>query len=264
MSSFLHPQSLLQLLLVSTSSFFWKVLLCLVSPPTSTHSSECPSSSFFTSIIWSSSPSGQTRSQVRCQLLRRSRLSSSLLPPWQACCCGASKFPSLPRPLSSPWQAGVTRTCLTSYEQSEFSQLVAKLKIAHNFPMDLNRENPHCTSSLFHPKSKTKLPDQSFSNLTWTFSCQFFFKILHLKNHWLDDVTWLLWTNFMKDRRGECMGKISHPYRVWKVSKQRFSENTELAIGRTSTYRWMRPDVFANRPGGRVMISLLEDTWKMA
>ena len=27
-------------------------------------------------------------------------------------------------------------------EQSKFSRLVAKLKIAHNFPMDLNRENP--------------------------------------------------------------------------------------------------------------------------
>ena len=31
----------------------------------------------------------------------------------------------------------------------------------------------------------------------------------------------------------ECLGKISHPYRVWKVYKHRFSENTELAIGRT-------------------------------
>ena len=40
---------------------------------------------------------------------------------------------------------------LGSYEQSKFSRLVAKLKIAHNFPMDLNREKPHRTSSLFHP-----------------------------------------------------------------------------------------------------------------
>ena len=32
---------------------------------------------------------------------------------------------------------------LGSYEQSKFSRLVAKLKIAHNFPMDLNREKPH-------------------------------------------------------------------------------------------------------------------------
>ena len=40
---------------------------------------------------------------------------------------------------------------LGSYEQSKFSRLVAKLKIAHNFPMDLNREKPHSTSSLFHP-----------------------------------------------------------------------------------------------------------------
>ena len=34
---------------------------------------------------------------------------------------------------------------------------------------------------------------------------------------------------FMKDHRGEYFGKISHPYRVWKVYNQRFSENTELA-----------------------------------
>ena len=60
-----------------------------------------------------------------------------------------------------------------------------------------------------------------------------FFNILNLKNRWFDDVTWLLSTNFMKDRQGECLGKISHPYRVWKVYKHRFSENTELAIGRT-------------------------------
>ena len=39
---------------------------------------------------------------------------------------------------------------LGSYEQSNFSRLVAKLKIAHNFPMDLNREKPHRTSSRFH------------------------------------------------------------------------------------------------------------------
>ena len=42
--------------------------------------------------------------------------------------------------------------------------------------------------------------------------------------------------NFMKDRQGECLGKISHPYRVWKVYKHRFSENTELATGRTLTW----------------------------
>ena len=29
---------------------------------------------------------------------------------------------------------------LESYEQSKFSRLVAKLKIVHNFPMDLSRE----------------------------------------------------------------------------------------------------------------------------
>ena len=40
---------------------------------------------------------------------------------------------------------------LGSYEQSKFSRLVVKLQIAHNFPMDLNREKPHGTSSLFHP-----------------------------------------------------------------------------------------------------------------
>ena len=38
----------------------------------------------------------------------------------------------------------------------------------------------------------------------------------------------------MKNRQGECLGKISHLYRVWKVYKHRFSEDTELAIGRTS------------------------------
>ena len=40
---------------------------------------------------------------------------------------------------------------LGSYEQSKFSWLVAKLKIAHNFQIDLNREKTHRTSSLFHP-----------------------------------------------------------------------------------------------------------------
>ena len=60
-----------------------------------------------------------------------------------------------------------------------------------------------------------------------------FFKILNLKNRWFDDVTLLLSMNFMKDRQGECLGKISHPYRVSKVYKHRFSQNTELAIGRT-------------------------------
>ena len=62
-----------------------------------------------------------------------------------------------------------------------------------------------------------------------------FFKTLNLKNRWFDGATWLLSTNFMKDRQRECLGKISHPYRVWKVYKHRFSENTELAIGRTLT-----------------------------
>ena len=37
----------------------------------------------------------------------------------------------------------------------------------------------------------------------------------------------------MKDRQGECLGKISHPYRVWKAYKHKFSENTELVIGRS-------------------------------
>ena len=40
---------------------------------------------------------------------------------------------------------------LGSYEQSKFSRLVAKLKIVHNFWMDLNMEKTHRTSSLFHP-----------------------------------------------------------------------------------------------------------------
>ena len=52
---------------------------------------------------------------------------------------------------------------LGSYEQYKFSRLVAKLKIVHNFSMDLKRETSHRSSSLSHPYSKTKLPDQSFS-----------------------------------------------------------------------------------------------------
>ena len=40
---------------------------------------------------------------------------------------------------------------LGSYEQSKFFRLIAKLKIVHNFSMDLNREKSHRTSSLFHP-----------------------------------------------------------------------------------------------------------------
>ena len=40
---------------------------------------------------------------------------------------------------------------LGSYEQSKFSRLVAKLKIVHNFSMDLNREKSHRTSSSFYP-----------------------------------------------------------------------------------------------------------------
>ena len=60
-----------------------------------------------------------------------------------------------------------------------------------------------------------------------------FFKILNLKNLWYDGVTWLLSTNFMKDRQGECFGKISNPYRVWKVYKHMFSENSKLPTGRT-------------------------------
>ena len=36
---------------------------------------------------------------------------------------------------------------LESYEQSKFFRLVAKLKIVHNFPIDLNRQKSHRTSS---------------------------------------------------------------------------------------------------------------------
>ena len=61
----------------------------------------------FTLILQSCPPSLQTRSRLPSGHLRRSRPSSSLLPPGQACRCGASKCPCLPRPLSSPWQAGV-------------------------------------------------------------------------------------------------------------------------------------------------------------
>ena len=40
---------------------------------------------------------------------------------------------------------------LGSYEQYKFSRLVTKLKIVHNFSMDLNREKSQRTSSSFHP-----------------------------------------------------------------------------------------------------------------
>ena len=51
--------------------------------------------------------------------------------------------------------------------------------------------------------------------------------------------------NFMKDRQGECLGKILHLDRVWKVYKQRFLEHTKLAIGRTlkSTSAFARQDL---------------------
>ena len=49
----------------------------------------------------------------------------------------------------------------------------------------------------------------------------------------------------MKDRQGECLGKISNPYRVWKVYKHRFSENTELAIGRTLTFCSHEPSLWS-------------------
>ena len=49
-----------------------------------------------------------------------------------------------------------------------------------------------------------------------------FFNFLNLKNRCCDDVTWLLSTNFMKDRQRECLGKILRLYRVWKVCKQSF------------------------------------------
>ena len=114
---------------------------------------------------------------------------------------------------------------LGSYEQSKFSQLVAKLKIVHNFSIELNREKSHGTSSLFHPQSKAKLPDQSFSISRWPFSRQFF-KFLNLKNRCCDKVTWLLSTNFLKDRQGECLGKILRLYGVWKLYKQMLLENT--------------------------------------
>ena len=40
---------------------------------------------------------------------------------------------------------------LGSYEQFWVSRRAEKTYTAHNFPMDLNREKPHRTSSLFHP-----------------------------------------------------------------------------------------------------------------
>ena len=71
---------------------------------------------------------------------------------------------------------------------------------------------------------------QNYQTSDFPFQCERFlvsvFTFLNLKNCWCDDVTWLLSTIFMKDHRRECFGKISHPYRVWKVYKQRCSENT--------------------------------------
>ena len=79
----------------------------------------------------------------------------------------------------------------------------------------------------------------------WTFYCQFL-KLLNLKNRRRDDVTWLQATIFMKDHRGECFGKISHPYRVRKVFKQSFSENTlnELSLKTKNHLQPPRPPFF--------------------
>ena len=81
---------------------------------------------------------------------------------------------------------------------------------------------------------------QNCQNSHFPFLCErflvSFFKFLNLKNRWCDEVTWLLSTIFMKDHRGECFGKVSHPYSEWKVYKQRFSENTESGIWRTLNF----------------------------
>ena len=55
---------------------------------------------------------------------------------------------------------------LGSYEQF-FSFATSRENLDCSYlPMDLNRQKPHRTSSLFHPQSKTKLPDQLFTILT--------------------------------------------------------------------------------------------------
>ena len=106
-------------------------------------------------------------------------------------------------------------------------RLVAKLKIVPNFPTDLNRKNPTIHLHYFiHRSSKKKTARPIiFDSYVNILACQFF-QIFEFENHWCDDVTWLLSMIFMKDHGGERSGKISHPYRVWKVYKQRCLENT--------------------------------------
>ena len=81
-----------------------------------------------------------------------------------------------------------------------------------HLPYFIHRVRQNCQTNHF------TFPDERF-----LFS---FFKFLNLKNRWCDEVTWLLSTNFMKDRQGECVGKVLHPYRVWKAHKQWLLENT--------------------------------------
>ena len=73
--------------------------------------------------------------------------------------------------------------------------------------------NPTRSSSLFHLQKKRKWPVKSF---TIDFYVNVFLSVLirffNLKNRWCDEFTWLLSTIFMKDHRGECFGKVSHPY----------------------------------------------------
>ena len=70
---------------------------------------------------------------------------------------------------------------LGSYEQSKFSRLVAKLKIAHNFPMDLNREKtpPYILIISIH-RVRQNCQANHFPILHERFLVSFF-KVLNLK-----------------------------------------------------------------------------------
>ena len=120
----------------------------------------------------------------------------------------------------------------------EFRDELRKLRLLITSQWIWIKKNPTVHLHYFIHRVRQNCQTNHFPILRQRFLVSFF-KILNLKNRWFDDVTWLLSTNFMKDRQGECLGKISHPHRVWKVSKHRFSENTELAIGRTSTLLWL-------------------------
>ena len=109
---------------------------------------------------------------------------------------------------------------LGSYEQSKFfdSSRSSKLFITSQW-IGVEKK---CTVRLhyFIKRIRQNCQNSHFPFLLLVSFCKF----LNLKNRWCDDITWLLSTILMKHHRGEYFGKISHPHRVWKVYKQRFSE----------------------------------------